>query len=90
MAVFRTAHYDAEGNLVRVSEAFPVGDAMGPQTVADLSARAADTGSSFTAGAFLVWRDRSVQPPERIDAASDPDGRRSYGGHHPPVRPVSW
>ena len=83
--VFRTAHYDASGDLVRAAEAFPFDEPGDPRIVADLCARAADAGCTYEAGTFLVWADRQVRPPQRIEDAVAAEGKRSYGPQHPPV-----
>jgi hypothetical protein len=85
MIVFRIAHYDAGGALVRASEAFPTEAHHDPQTVAELSARAADAGCTYEAGTFLVWVDREVRPPARIEQSREAGGARSYGGAHHPI-----
>lgn len=85
MTIFRTAHYRTDGTLVRVSEAFPAEAHHDPQTVADLCARAADTGCTYQAGAFLVWADHEIRPGARVEQSSKADGVRSYGGGLPPV-----
>jgi hypothetical protein len=90
-AVFSLALYDAGGDLVRTSEVFPVDDPADPQAVADLCARAADMGcGEHDVGTFLVWVDRGVDPAGRIVQCSPPDGKRSYGGQHPPVPAYLW
>jgi hypothetical protein len=88
--VFRTGHYDADGTLVRASEAFPVEQPGDPQTVADVCARAADTGCTYEAGTFLVWVDRDLEPARRIEQNPQPDGVRAYGGQHPTVPAYQW
>ena len=89
--VFRLALYDTDGQLLQVSEAFPVEDPPDPQTVADLCARAADTGcGKHRTGTFAVWVDPDVQPAKRIEHSPKPDGMRSYGGEHPPVPAYRW
>lgn len=85
MTIFRTAHYGADGTLVRVSEAFPTEAHHDPQTVADLCARAADTGCTYQAGAFLVWADIEVRPGALVGQHPRADGMRAYGGQHSPV-----
>lgn len=84
--VFRTGHYDIDGELLRASEAFPLDEPGDPQLVADLCANAAGAGCAYRAGTFLVWTDRQVRPPQRIEDAIAPEGRRSYGSQHPPAQ----
>jgi hypothetical protein len=90
-AVFRLALYDAGGHLVRASEVFPVDDPADPQSAADLCARAADTGcGEHGVGTFLVWVDRDVEPAKHLEQSPPPDGKRSFGGQHPPVPTYRW
>ena len=83
--VYRTALYDASGGLLRASHAFPHEDLQDPQTVADLCARAADTGCTYEAGTFLVWTDPDTQPHDHIGQTPPADGSRCFGPPHPPV-----
>jgi hypothetical protein len=41
---------------------FPFKDPPTSQTVADLCARAADTGCTYAAGTFLIWINPDTQP----------------------------
>ena len=85
MIVFRLGLYDPDGNLIRSSEVFPYEDPADPQTLADLCARAADTGCTYKAGTFLVWTDRNTQPHEHIGQNPPADASRCFGRPHPPV-----
>lgn len=88
--VYRAALYSFEGDLVRSSLAFPVEDPPRPQPVADLMALAAESSCSDHAeGAILIWLDRDVEPPVRIEQA-EPDARRAFGGCEPEIPRYRW
>lgn len=78
MTVFRIALYSPAGDLLKASGAFPDGH-TNPQVSADRAAKAADSGCTYEAGAFLVWADPAYQPPNRIEQCVNPDGRRDFG-----------
>jgi hypothetical protein len=84
-AVFRAALYGADGLLIKTAEVFPFEDPPNPQTVADLCARAADTGCTYEAGTFLIWIDPDTQPHKHIEHTPQADGSRCFGPPHPPV-----
>jgi hypothetical protein len=94
VTVFHLALYGTDEQLVRSSEAYPVDEPGDPQAVANQCARAADTGCRDHldgrphGGRFLIWADRTVRPPQRLEDAPKPDGRRSYGGQYPPIPPT--
>lgn len=88
--VYRTAHYDKDGLLLDSRLGFPVETVPDPQKVADLMAAAAEAGSTYQAGTYLVWVDPDVEPAEHIEQADPPDGGRSYGPGHPPVPRYRW
>lgn len=88
--VYRAALYSFEGDLVRSSLAFPVEVPPRPQPVADLMALAAESGcGEHVEGDILIWVNRDVEPPARIELA-EPDAARSFGGCVPPVPRYRW
>jgi hypothetical protein len=90
MTVFITALYDTKGILVRASQGDPIWTDPTPQQVADMIARAADSGCTYNAGTVHVWTGLDVEPAEWIQDNPEPDGARAFGPGELPVPAYRW
>lgn len=90
MTVFITALYDTKGNLLKAAQGDPIWTNPTPQQVADMIARAADTGCTYVAGTVHVWTGLDVEPAEWIEDNPGPAAERTFGPGHPDVPTYRW